>query len=403
MRLRSMGAPTLVALIAWGAGTSAAQQVRDSSGVRLVRYDARDRPAAEWRVDSSPMFAVGGGEGEGGALFSNVAGVLRLRDGRVVVGDAGANELRVFDKAGGFVRTLGRKGRGPGEFDGLFKLVRVADTVGAVDRSGRLQVFAPDGSLARSVARPAFRVGALSFQGGYFADWTLLAFGYPEPPDMTRSRILALMTVGLVSPDGRDQRVIDTLPGVEVVRTGGGPPLPVQFGPQSYLAVAGDRACGGYPISWEVKCYDRRGRLVSRTVRDVVRAPLPAEARRFYESETLRAVRSLSSAQQDQVKEMLRLTQYAPIAPAYGRLVGTGAGELWVAPFDYRAAIMTAVLHPTGAAPQRWSVLGRDGRWLADVQLPARFALLDAGTDYVAGVQRDDDDVESVVVYRLRR
>ena len=86
MRLRSMGAPTLVALIAWGAGTSAAQQVRDSSGVRLVRYEARDRPAAEWRVDSSPMFAVGGGEGEGGASFSNVAGVLRLRDGRVVVG-----------------------------------------------------------------------------------------------------------------------------------------------------------------------------------------------------------------------------------------------------------------------------------------------------------------------------
>jgi len=392
----------LAVLLALGRATSAAQQVRDSSGVRLIRYAARDR-TAEWRLEPTPMLAIGGVEADGAASFSNVAGVVRLSDGRVVVGDASTNELRVFDQAGDFVRKLGRKGRGPGEFDGLFKLVRVADTVGAVDRAGRLQLFAPDGSLLRSVARPPFRVGALAFQGGYFADWTLLAFGYPEPPDMTRAHLIAPMTVGLVSPDGSDQRIIDTLPGIEVVRTGGGPPLPVQFAPQSYLVVAGDRACGGYPVVWEVKCFDRRGRLVSRTVRAVPRAPLSTDARAFYESESMRAMRTAPKAQQDEMREMLRLTQYAPSAPAYGRLIGNGGGEVWIAPFDHRSAMMTAELHPTGATPQRWSVLGPDGRWLADVQLPARFALLDAGQDYVAGILRDADDVESVVVYRLIR
>ncbi|MCC6929156.1 MAG: hypothetical protein IT359_09220 [Gemmatimonadaceae bacterium] len=392
----------LAVLATLGSETSAAQQVRDSSGVRLIRYGARDR-APEWRLESSPLLSIGGAESEGAASFSNIAGVVRLGDGRVVVGDASTNELRVFDQSGDLVRKLGRKGRGPGEFDGLLKLVRVADTVGAVDRAGRLQIFAPDGSLLRSVARPAFRVGALAFQGSYFADWTLLAFGYPEPPDMTRSRSIAPMTVGLVSPDGRDQRIIDTLPGVEVVRSGGGPPLPVQFAPQSYLVVAGERACGGYPLTWEVKCFDRTGRLVSRTVRDVPRAPLSGEARAFHESETMRGMRSAPKAQQDEVREMLRLTQYAPTAPAYGRLIGNGAGEVWIAPFDHRSAMMTAELHPTGSAAQRWSVVGRDGRWLADVQLPARFALLDAGADYVAGIQRDADDVERVVVYRLLR
>ena len=405
MRQWRAGGRALVALavlLALGRATSASQQVRDSSGVRLIRYAARDR-TAEWRLEPTPMLAIGGVEAEGAASFSNVAGVVRLSDGRVVVGDASTNELRVFDQAGDFVRKLGRKGRGPGEFDGLFKLVRVADTVGAVDRAGRLQLFAPDGSLLRSVARPPFRVGALAFQGGYFADWTLLAFGYPEPPDMTRAHLIAPMTVGLVSPDGSDQRIIDTLPGIEVVRTGGGPPLPVQFAPQSYLVVAGDRACGGYPVVWEVKCFDRRGRLVSRTVRAVPRAPLSTDARAFYESESMRAMRTAPKAQQDEMREMLRLTQYAPSAPAYGRLIGNGGGEVWIAPFDHRSAMMTAELHPTGATPQRWSVLGPDGRWLADVQLPARFALLDAGQDYVAGILRDADDVESVVVYRLIR
>lgn len=392
-----------VGLVSSYAVTGEAQRLRDSAGVHLIRYGPRDLPASQWTLAPSPLPSIGGGDAEGPTSFSNVAGVVVLTDGRIVVGDASTNELRIFDQDGRYLRTAGRKGRGPGEFDGLLKLVRVADTVGAVDRSGRLQVFAPDGSLLRSLPRPAFRVGSLAFQGGYFADWTLLAFGYPPPPDMTRSRLVAPMTVGLVSPDGTEQRIIDTLPGVEVVRTGGGPPLPIQFAPQSYLAVAGDRACGGYPSTFQIDCFDRHGRLVSRTVRDVAPVPLPEAARAFHRAQIMRAVQRLGQAQQDEAREILRLTQYATHAPAYGRIVGMGNGEIWVAPFDYRSAMQSSELHPTGATPQRWSVLARDGRWLADVMLPARFALLDAGEDFVAGVLRDSEDVERVVVYRLRR
>ena len=53
--------------------------------------------------------------------------------------------------------------------------------------------------------------------------------------------------------------------------------------------------------------------------------------------------------------------------------------------------------------PTTWSVLGADGRWIANVVLPARFSLLDAGRDYVAGIELDEDDVETVVVYPLKR
>jgi hypothetical protein len=37
------------------------------------------------------------------------------------------------------------------------------------------------------------------------------------------------------------------------------------------------------------------------------------------------------------------------------------------------------------------------------VTLPARFFLWEVGADYVAGVTRDADDTEVVVVYTLRR
>lgn len=364
----------VVALTPIVLGRASGQQVDDSAGVRIVRYREGDRPAQIWRLEAKPLLRIGGPEGTGPTEFSDVAGVARLANGNIFVADAGTNQLRLFDSTGAFVLRVGRMGMGPGEFDVLRRLVRVADTVGGVDQSGRLQLFAPDGSLKRSVARPAFRVGSLNIQEGYFSDWSLLAFGYPEPSDMTLARQNAPMTVGIVSVDGRDQRIVATVPGVEIVRTGGGPPMPIQFGPQSHMVVTGDRFCGGYPATFAISCYDRHGRLLTRTERSVPRAKLPAEAREYYE-----------------------------YTPAYGNIRGALTGELWVPPYDYHSAMQSTSLHPTGSRPQRWNVIAPDGRWLADVELPARFALLDAGRDYVAGILRDDDDVEQVVVFRLRR
>jgi hypothetical protein len=47
-------------------------------------------------------------------------------------------------------------------------------------------------------------------------------------------------------------------------------------------------------------------------------------------------------------------------------------------------------------------VFDRDGAWLGDVTLPAHFQPYDIGADYVLGVARDDDGVQTVVQYALR-
>ncbi len=44
------------------------------------------------------------------------SGLTRLADGRFVVADFGAKQLRIFDAGGRALRSIGRRGRGPGEF-----------------------------------------------------------------------------------------------------------------------------------------------------------------------------------------------------------------------------------------------------------------------------------------------
>ena len=50
-----------------------------------------------------------------------------------------------------------------------------------------------------------------------------------------------------------------------------------------------------------------------------------------------------------------------------------------------------------------WEVYDRDGRWYANVELPGRFRATRVLGSAVVGVQRDELDVEHVVLLRLVR
>ena len=89
-----------------------AQSIRDSAGVRIVEYARRARAPKTWRVDPKPVLEIGGHTRPGSVEFSNVVGVARLSDGRVVVGNAGTYEVMTFDARGRFIESFGRRGRG---------------------------------------------------------------------------------------------------------------------------------------------------------------------------------------------------------------------------------------------------------------------------------------------------
>src|SRR5688572_17819593 len=56
-------------------------------------------------------------------------GVTATLGGGVLVPQPDLHEIREFDSRGLHVRTLGRRGRGPGEFEGIRAVRQFADTV----------------------------------------------------------------------------------------------------------------------------------------------------------------------------------------------------------------------------------------------------------------------------------
>jgi hypothetical protein len=83
-------------------------------------------------------------------------------------------------------------------------------------------------------------------------------------------------------------------------------------------------------------------------------------------------------------------------------MVPSNNGEVWVGEF-VPADETLGVMNPSPTTPTQWSVYSSHGKWLSTVTLPARFRLMTAGRDFVAGIERDENDVERVTIYELTR
>lgn len=370
-----------------------------SSAPREQRYDAAARPPSTWAIDTSAALRIGGGA-DSHTEFSHIVGAVRLSDGRVFIADEATSELRLFSANGAFIKNVGRRGRGPGEYEGISYLYRSADTVIVHDRVGRLQVFGPDGTLLRAHERPTFSGHSMSYWPGMLGDGSGIVQGVDPTVEMTGDRATQTGTLGIVAAGANDAKPLVSIPVFERVKRNGAP-VGLFLGATAKVVVFADRVCAGYSLTWDVRCYLPSGTQVSRTIRAVQPGPVTDADKTEYKQAYVAAMKNTPPAQAREAAERL---QFADTRSAFGRFVAGATGELWVGEFVVLESIIAGRRGTVAPSrPTRWTVLGRDGAWVAEVSLPARFSLLDAGRNYVAGIQADTDDVESLVVYRLRR
>ena len=163
-------------------GDASRVTIRDSAGITITENasDAMAR-AAVWAIDSVPLLTIGDPGGDAAHQLYRARGAARLSDGRIVVLNAGTSELRFFDANGKHLRTVGRKGEGPGEFRLPFPLLHLPfDTLAVWDsRPQRVTIFSPDGEMVRAFVLDepgvnAELIGVFADQSLVKADWRLI-------------------------------------------------------------------------------------------------------------------------------------------------------------------------------------------------------------------------------------
>ena len=125
---------------------------------------AQDRPLT---ADFEEVYRVGGINAEEWAFFEDSVPVGFDGAGNLYLLDRQASQVVIVDPQGGLVRTLGRQGEGPGEFNVVAQFWVWPDGRYVVQDVGHgaYQVFSPTGELERFV-RMGGGTGPLAMMGG---------------------------------------------------------------------------------------------------------------------------------------------------------------------------------------------------------------------------------------------
>jgi len=373
--------------------------VRDSAGVTIVENERPVRAGGDWiTVETDPIVRIGTVDGPVEQQLLRVRDATRLPDGRIVLLNSGTSDVRFYDAQGRHIRTVGRAGAGPGEFQSPRWLAVRADTLVVFDP------FQENGRLTY-----------LDLEGDYLGDHRPVVPGvaYPSPDAMLPDgSLLDELSQGSVGPTelghvrftrapvryartGESLDTIAVVAGGETFRAQLGAGIAqrdVPFGLRAQTARAGDRLYLGNGDGFRVDAYSLDGeRLLSIRARHEPMTVTPALKQRWIDATLSDPIYQARPDAAQTAREMYVAAPLRETARAYSSLRADASGRLWVQRYT-----------PPWEVANAWSVFDRDGRWLGDVDLPPGLAVLEIGTDYVLGVRTDEMDVEYVVVYRVR-
>jgi hypothetical protein len=357
--------------------TVASSACRDSSAEddAVVHYTAVERA----RSDSA-------------AELTQASSIAVDRRGNVFVADRSA--VRLFGPDGRLLRSIGRQGSGPGEFDWVATIgLLPGDSLYAFDMgSERLTVFAPGTYRAAYSTRigqnqlfPAY--DARLVQGGRFAvAMFVAAYGSFDDRETKGPR---KTVVRLLNADGSLRRdSVLAVPERENLILHNPEAISINpFGRRTHFAFAsGDRIVSAWSDSLKFDVHTIEGRHV-RTVR-----PSYAPSRR-----------PITSHDRDSVSAAMA-NDMVP-APVLQRALLRYPAKTWPLVQDVivddQDRIWAGITGGAGE-PHHWMAFDMEGARVAQVDLPvnAQLRLVRGSTAYV--VETDENDVPQVVVYDLK-
>ena len=369
-------------------GDALVLQRADSAGIEIVRSSGSDR-ALQWEFHR--LFELGGSE-EGPEAFFRVSTQLVGADaaGNLFVLDPENARIVVFDTYGRFLRSMGRRGGGPGEFQSPGSMsVSPEGAVAVFDYGkGGLVRFDENGNVDVELPFPLYPTPNRQRHFKQFHDMTLASTTIFGSGANSQNQLLRQIV-------DDDTLVLAELPlpPAEMAmfeHCGGGVRLPPIFSPE----VAWDAQQGtiAVSLSTEYSISIREGGNLTRIVR---REIAPMHASRDLAITHIGEEVSFNFGRGPcpiDPAEMVDKRGYAEVIPLIGNVFLSPSGELWVQRFTVdRGAVV-----PIDVFDVRGAYLGTLEResFSPVVLLPGERA---------AVTEKDEFDVERLVILSIQR
>jgi len=341
-------------------------------------------------VSEAPVWEVGQLEGNPNYLFDRVVGAMQLPNGMIVVANGGTNQLRFYSPDGTLIKSQGGEGQGPGEFEYLRALGRCReDGFIAYDLNWQMNSYASAGTfiekkvlLAPSGITP-YNLACDPHGHVLLIGWGRDATAGPQVGFyQARDRLLLVNQAGEVQTDFGERLASERLG-----TPGGSGPHPA--GRATRFALHDDQVFVGSGERFEVEVRD-----LSNSLRTLLRGPdINLEVTDSIKSAYLEGrLAAASEERHPDIRRSVEDIEWPEGVPAFVDLRVDPEGVVWLLVFSI-----------SSTAPQVWSLIDQQEGYLGDLHLPSRHSLLEAGSDYLLLLTRDELDVERVVKLALTR
>jgi hypothetical protein len=393
----------------------------DSAGVEIV-INGRVGRWGSGPFEFERTLRIGVVEGEDAYQFHGVSGVAVDPEGMLYVANGQSATIRIFDAEGRFLREMGGKGSGPGEFQTLSGVVITERGVAAIDgQLLRVTEFTNEGEALETWRYAA--AGLVNLRHWTPQGWLGMSMWNNRPavaptgtPDTTRY-VLNRLTEDTVVP----------VPGIELppsVRyrapAGRGWDWPLFEATSATGVDAIGRVFVSRGTTYQVDLFSPAGALVRRVRREHEPTLVGSEAIAEH-LELLREAYRRSDESPAQSAGQVRLYEERiawqstfPMAehlpPTRRMLVGRD-GSFWLERTDdvsparlelERAFARSWVEERLGSRPSTWDLFDPDGHLLGQIRIPSEFTPHAVEGHIAVEVERGEMDVEYVVRYEVR-
>lgn len=234
-------------------------KIEQEEGVKVVK-NPKEPLYGEIELELELDLTIGGEEYDENYNFIRISDVKVDEDGNIYVLDSRECRIQIYDKDGKYLKTIGRKGEGPGEFQRASRMTMSARGKLYVDESRKILIFNEDNTYERSINVDSLILSYLVTKEENLLGWSRI-----------RSEKKISFDVILVDSNGKkidtiasfpDNSVIlkKSLPGGGGIITSGRPPYGAGL---SFCPLGDELGIYGYSDEYRLWVVNSTGKMVN--------------------------------------------------------------------------------------------------------------------------------------------
>jgi hypothetical protein len=314
--------------------------IEEENGITVVKNPSEPLNP-ELRIIFEEDLAIGVKEGDENYMFGDQVFISTDDEGNIYVTDHDRRIVRKYDSSGNFLRSIGRPGQGPGEFQDISE-VRF-DEKGNIYlndvKNRRISFLTKEGNYLEGISVPILfeRVGINSsglyiarsvdnvelgkgkkwdyFYGLFDEDFNLMAEFLRLPQEKDVNKNSSKDSIAQVLADSLSERAFQPF--------------------VNYVLDKNDSIYFGYPENYEIKVYSSAGKLRKIVKRDYEPVGISKKHKEYFKNSQSELFMSKIPANEEE--RVFELVEYPKYKPAYERFALMENGWIFVVVDSVRA------------------------------------------------------------------